>query len=179
MGSFYTHVTLFDTDLDAASGAIPGPAFAGTLDDLVLVFAEADDQGEPVTGPALSSALGCVALTVSVHDDDLLAYVVHRAGEVVTTGVVPDPEDVFGPEAGVDAFPPDPAALIAALGRGDEDAVRSALDREYVFASDQHRDLCTALGLPTAPVGWGYRYLCQEPDAFDGPPLTRLGPDPS
>jgi hypothetical protein len=176
MGSFYTNVTLFGTDLDAAVGAIPGPAFAGALeDDVVVVYAAADDLGESVAGPALSAALGCVALTVSVHDDDLLAFWVHRAGELVTAGIVPDPDDVFGPEVDMAPVPPDAAALVAALGRGDEDAVRSALDRDYVFASDQHRDLCTALALPTTPVGWGFRYLAQESGGYIGPSLTRLG----
>jgi hypothetical protein len=139
------------------------------------VFAEADDI-EPNTGAALSEALGCKAFTAVVHDDDLLMMEIHDSGQRLIGCAVPDPELVFGPGADVgelDSQPPAPGVFVDALGRGDAGAVQAALEQDFIFASDRHRALAEALGLPTYAVGWGFNYLSAEVEAFDGPePVT-------
>ena len=172
MGSFYGNVTLVGTDLDQVVPHVAGPALGFADGDCVVVFAAEDDEGGPQSGGRMSAALGCTAFSVGVHDDDILFFEVHRAGELVLTGAVPDPAEVF--DAGEPGPRVDPDALIAAVGRGDPQRVRTALEVDVVFATDRHVSLCEALGLPTSAAGWGYRYLEREADAYDGPVLTTL-----
>ena len=74
----------------------------------------------------------------------------------------------------VAAYAPDPAALVAAVGRGDVAAVAAALDVDFVFAEERHAALLGALGLPTGVAGWGYRYLRQDSAEYDGPQLHTI-----
>lgn len=178
MGSFYVNVTLLGVGLDSVQGAWPGPALAFEEGGDVVLFAEADDEQAVVTAGPLSEALGCVAVGVGVHDDDICFWEVHRNGELVASGAVPDPSEYFDFDEellgdGGGAAAPDADALVAAVGRGDADAVRSALGGDVLFATDRHRELATALGLPAGAVGWGHRYLAGDPAAWTGPPLTR------
>lgn len=187
MGSFYVNVTLLGVGLDAVREAWPGPAFAYEESGDVVLFAEADDEQHVVTAGPLSEMLGCVAVGVGVHDDDICFWNVYRSGELVVSGALPDPVEYFdldeelvadmselaGDVAEMVAPPPDAEALVDAIGRGDVAALRAALAGDVVFASDRHRAVVTALGLPPGAVGWGYRYLAQDPDTWTGPPLTR------
>jgi hypothetical protein len=171
----------------------PRPAFLFAEADAVVVFAEADDEGAPRSGEALSAALGCIAVSVGVHDDDILFVEVHNKGESIVSGAVPDPAAYFGfdadmladldpamleglePSPSSDAGgPPDAAALVAAIGRGDVDAVRGAFEQEFVFATERHDALASALGLPRGAVGWGYRYLSRDDTGYAGPSLVTL-----
>lgn len=171
MGSFYVNVTLLDVSVDSVQAAWPGPAFACADGSDVLLFAEADDQQEVLSAGPLSGQLGCVAVAFGVHDDDLCFFEVHRDGGQLVAGAVPDPAEVFDlPEP---SPPSDAAALVAAVGRGDVDALASALDREPLFASDSHESIARALGLPTSGVDFGFRYLAEGEDEWDGPPLVR------
>jgi hypothetical protein len=193
VGSFYGNVTLLGTTLDDVQAVSPRPAFLLADADAVVVFAEADDEGAPRSGEALSAALGCIAVSVGVHDDDILFFEVHDTGESIVSGAVPDPAAYFGfdadmladldpamleglePRPSSDAGgPPDATALVAAIGRGDVEAVREAFEQEFVFATERHDALASALGLPRGAVGWGYRYLSRDDTGYAGPALVRL-----
>ena len=138
----------------------------------------AQDEQQILTAGPLSGSLGCATFSAGVHDDDIFFFEIHRDGELLVAGAVPDPAEYFdlGDEFDDDQREPqpplDPSAVVGALGRGDVERVRAALSGHVVFASERHRALAEALGLPTEPVGWGYRYLGTEPEAWDGPPLS-------
>lgn len=190
MGRFYCNVTLLGTDLEAVRAVAPQPAFLATEGDAVVVFAEADDEGAPVSGEHLSSALNCLALSAAIHDDDIFMFEVHDRGRSLVGGAVPDPAEYFGvdpdmfgdldpsmledigPPPSGDAGAPDATALVGAVQRGDVDAVRQAFAEDFVFATDRHEAIAMALGLPLAAVGWGYRYLLEDGD--DGPSVIRI-----
>jgi len=195
VGSFYGNVTLLGATLDDVRAVSPRPAFllADADADAVVVFAEADDEGAPRSGEALSAALGCIAVSVGVHDDDILFFEVHDTGESIVSGAVPDPAAYFGfdadmladldpsmldglepPQSSNTGGPPDAAALVAAIGRGDVDAVSAAFEQEFIFATERHDALASALGLPRGAVGWGYRYLSRDDTGYAGPSLVRL-----
>lgn len=193
MGSFYANVTLLGTELDAAERVVPRPAFLLADGGAVVVFAEADDDGAPQSGQWLSAALDCLAVSIAVHDDDILMLEVYDRGESVISGAVPDSSVYFGVDAEMHADvdpamldgsesagatdpggPPDAAALVGAVGRGDVVAVRDALDRDFVFATERHQALASALELPAAAVGWGFRYLSTDPSGYSGPPLVEV-----
>lgn len=183
MGNFYTNVTLIDVELEQVRAVLAEPAFLAAGENAVVVFASVDeDAPEEGTAPLLSAAFGCRALAVSVHDDDILAFMVFDRGELVVNGAVPDPALVFGDEFGEmlaemgKQFPPvDAEAVVGALGRGDVEAVRVVLTDDFVFATERHAALCSALGLPTFGAGWGYRYLQSSPEHFKGPELVAVG----
>ena len=193
LGSFYGNVTLMGANLDAVKAVSPRPAFLLVDGDDVIVFADADDEGALRSGEDLSAALGCVAVSVGVHDDDILYFEVHDRGERTLSGAVPDPAAYFGfdtdtppdldppmPEhleasgsAGAGG-PPDAAKLVGAIGRGDVEAARDAVERDFVFATERHEALASALGLPQGAVGWGYRYLARDDTGYSGPPLVSI-----
>lgn len=195
MGSFYSNVTLLGTKLDDVRAVSPRPAFLFADADAVavVVFAEVDDEGAPRSGEALSAALGCIAVSVGVHDDDILFFEVHNKGESTASGAVPDPAAYFGfdadlladldpamleglepPTSSNTGGPPDAVALVAAVGRGDVEAVREAFEHDFVFATERHEALVSALGLPRGAVGWGYRYLSRDDTGYAGPSLVRV-----
>ncbi len=191
MGRFYCNVTLLGTDLEAVRAVAPRPAFLAAEGDAVVVFAEQDDEGAPVSGEQLSTALGCLALSVAIHDDDIFMFEVHDRGRSLVGGAMPDPAEYFGvdpdmlddldpsmledlgPPPSGSAGAPDPTALVAALQRGDVDAVREAFAEDFVFATDRHEAIAKALGVPLAAVGWGYQYLSQDADD-DAPSVIRI-----
>ncbi len=192
VGNFYGNVTLLGAELDAVQAVSPRPAFLLVDGDSVVVFAEADDDGAPRSGQELSAALGCVAVSVAVHDDDIFFFEVHDKGESALSGAVPDPSAYFGFDAAMHAdldpsmiegleIPgptdstnsPDAAALVVAVGRGDVEAVRDALERDFVFATERHEAITSALGLPRGAVGWGFRYLSSDDSGYTGPTLLR------
>jgi hypothetical protein len=194
VGSFYVNVTLLGRDLDAVRPVAPRPAFAFTEGDSVVLFTEEDDEGDPKSGEGLSAALGCIAFSAGVHDDDIFFFEVHDRGRSVLHGAVPDPMEFFGIDAEMVAdfdrsvvdevggtLPggtPDANALVEAIGRGEPSAVRAALEGEYVLATERHQAMVEALGLPAGAVGWGYRYLARDSSGYSGPRLSRLGGDP-
>jgi hypothetical protein len=195
VGSFYGNVTLLGVDIEAVMRVVPRPAFVMAEDDaVVVVFAEIDDSGAPQSGAGLSAELGCVAFSAGVHDDDIFFCEVHDRGRPVVAGAVPDPSayfgidadlmadmdpdmaEAFGPveDAGSAGGPPDPSSLVGALGRGDPDDLRRALEADFVFATERHTAVLSALGLPAHAAGWGFRYLASDATDYGGPPLTRL-----
>lgn len=193
MGSSYVNVTLLDAGVDAVRAIAPRPSFVAVSGSDVVVFAAADDVGAPVVGAELARAMGGTGISVGVHDDDILFWEVHRDGGTIAAGAVPDPAAFFGLGADEmadmvemgelegfdDAAAPSAAGsgdaaadLVAALGRGDLDAVRAALADERTFATDRHAALAAALGLPATAVGWGYRYIEAEGADADATPAV-------
>jgi hypothetical protein len=179
MGSFYSNVVVFEANQAAVIGACRAPAFVMTDGDFVTVFESGDDDGSDPVGGRISAALGCTTLNVSVHDSDLFAYSVFELGEIVASGIIPDPAEYFGGELdglGIDSelTGADPAMLVAALGRGDGRAVAAAFEHDFVFAEERHTAVLVALGMPTTSTGWGYRYLRRGDSEYEGPPLTHV-----
>jgi hypothetical protein len=113
---------------------------------------------------------------VSVHDSDRFSYSVYAKGDLATSAVIPDPGEYFGEEFGYHAKlePADAAQLVAALGRGDTNAVATALRQDFVFAEERHAAVLAALGLPTASTGLGYNYLRKGDVTYQGPPLHHI-----
>ena len=175
MGAFYASVTVFGADPESVAAVCDRPAFVASEAGVTVVFAEADDEGGgDLSEGALSAALGAVTLSVMVHDSDLLALMVHRDGEMVLQGCVPDPGEYFGSDVGDGLDALSGAVLVSALGRGDAAAVDVALADDVTFAEDRHEAVLRALGLPTWSVGFGYRYLAADPDTFEGPTPIHL-----
>ncbi len=193
VGSFYRNVTLLGTDIDTVREVAPRPAFLTTDDDDVVVFAESDEAGADHSGARLSAMLDCIAISVGIHDDDIFFFDVHDRGDSVISGAVPDLSAYFDvdpevsaephasagrghePSAVPDAdAPPDAITLVGAVGRGDVDAVRAALQGDFLFATERHEATAIALGLPRGAVGWGYRYLSADATGYTGPALIRI-----
>lgn len=82
MGSFYGNVTLLDVALPAVREACPDPAYAIADGSDVVVYLQGDDAG-PQSGSGFSTALGCIAVSVGVHDDDIFFFEVHDNGQAV------------------------------------------------------------------------------------------------
>jgi hypothetical protein len=201
MGSSYANLTVVGSTVKAVIGALSGqealvsPVHAGT----VGVFPADEENGWPLLGQHLSSALKRPVVGALVYDDDVLNVLTWVDGDLADDLCVPDPAEVFGPEQagaaaeflefadlaemGIDAgamgWGPgaspghDPRRLVELLGRGDAAAVRRVVEAEYVLASERHADLAEALGLPMAFAGWGFRYLSHQDDGFTGGPLTK------
>jgi hypothetical protein len=193
LGSFYGNVTLLGTNLEAVRAVSPRPAFVLADGDAIVVFAEVDDEGVPRSGEELSAALDCIAVSVAIHDDDIFFFEVHDSGRSVVSGAVPDPAAFFGIDAEMmaDIDPsmrdrlelpavsdsgglPDSGLLVGAVRRGDVDAVRTAFESDFVFATERHQAIAEALGLPLGAVGWGYGYLSREDNGYEGPVLVKI-----
>jgi hypothetical protein len=193
VGSFYGNVTLLGSTLDGVRAVSPTPAFVAVDGECIVVFAEVDDDGSMASGALLSDALGCVAFSASVHDDDILSFAIHDHGQLKAAGAVPDPAEYFGfdaemladvdpamladfgvPSGGTSDTSAEPSEVVEALGRGDAEAVRDALTNDFVFATERHQALVEALGLSGSAVGWGYRYLANDSDSYSGAAFTRL-----
>jgi hypothetical protein len=147
------------------------PAFVASHDDgTLVVFCAGDDLGGDLTGDRLSARLGCRTMYCSVWTSDRFAYGVYSDGELLTTGIVPLPEEFFGITDMVSANErsqgPQPEVLIAALGRGDLVALTTAFSEDFASAEERHAAVLNALGLPTSSVGWGYRYLANDSAGF-------------
>lgn len=181
MGSTYANVTVLDTGIDAVKEALAGTgAHLAAEGEDVVVFSPHDEEqmGEQITAQQLSAALGATTVDVIVFDDDFATITVIKGGAVAASTVAPpNGAAIMGEMSGEEApEPADPAAtsvaLVAAVGRGDADAVKTALEADNVFASESHHGVFAALGLPTIGVGWGHRYLEQDRELFDAVPLV-------
>jgi hypothetical protein len=68
----------------------------------------------------------------------------------------------------------DPVRVVEVLGRGDVNELERALATDFLFATERHTAVATALELPTTACGWGFGYLERETDTYTGPGLTRI-----
>ena len=182
MGNTYSNVTVVGADLEAVKGVLAGSgALLADAGGAIVVFHPYDDtegMGEGATASQLSVALGVPVVDAIVFDDDFLQLQVHVAGEVVARAVAPPTgAEIMGEMSGDDmgtglTSAEEATALIAAIGRGEFEAVRDALEADNVFASESHHSVFAALDLPTLGVGWGHRYLEQDRELFEVVPLT-------
>jgi hypothetical protein len=188
MGTTYANVTVLGAEHDGVVAALGDGAamVTETADGMTVVFAAADEEaarfGEGLTAAALSEACRCVALEVSVFDDEILQYRLYRDGAQADIGVVATTMAVELAELAGGALPvADADRLVDRLGRGRVALARRALSSEEPIglASERHAWLVEALDLPRCAPGWGYRYLTSFPDGFDGGPLTALGSAPA
>jgi hypothetical protein len=185
MGNFYTNITLHHTDAAAAADALRAlgreayvaPAIHGT----VVVFDQETERQDPNElarlAAALSEHLGCAAIGVLNHDDDVLRYTLHEPGRA------PDAYDSApGYFDGSDQAPGggDAERLSAAFGRGDRTALERVLHGPDArgMAIDLHAALVELLGLHPAAVGFGYTYLerGELPEGVNAEALLHVSP---
>jgi hypothetical protein len=104
------------------------------------------------------------------HDDDILYFELYVNGE--KTDEYNSNPAYFGEDAPDEPTGGNAARLAAAFGTTDVAAIESALRKpDYIFATDRHRDLAAALGLPEFSVGIGFTYA----EAGDPPPWVAEG----
>src|SRR5688572_24805790 len=90
MGSFYTNITLRTTEqagvTDTLRSAKRSAYVSQPMNGCVVVYdRESEDQDIEVLkklASSLSSKLKCAALSVLIHDDDVLIYTLHENGKV-------------------------------------------------------------------------------------------------
>lgn len=131
---------------------------------------ESDSQDDDVIkdlGARASEELGAPVLAVLNHDDDVLAYWLFEAGQLVDEynscpGYFGDGDTT---PAGGDA-----TRLCAAFGvPAKAEQVDEVLRREdYVFALERHSDLAELLKHPSDYVCLGYRYIGEDGLGEDG-----------
>lgn len=131
----------------------------------------------------LSRELGCAALAVLNHDDDILMYMLYENGALLdeynsTPGYFSGNEEDSGPRGG------NAAELCRAMGAAENAQEverilrRSGLeDDEFLFAVDRHEALARALGLPEFSIGVGYRYIHQGglPENLNADDFVHIG----
>ncbi len=174
MGSFYVNVTVKGPTQDVVTSYIKDKNYAAyispTSNDLTIIYeALCDTQEFRLISDFLkdiSLKLGCVAIGVVNHDDDLLAYEIYENGimhhEYDSTPGYFSESAQAGPEGG------DAEYLCRVFDAVDNvQKVKSILrasrydENGYSFQSDRHKDLCAALNLPLYAVGAGYNYISE------------------
>ena len=186
MGAFYTNITLDRVDKRSVIEALAGrKGYLYWRDRQAVVFdAETEDQDMNVLGSlalSLSQSLSCAALAALNHDDDILRLQLYHEGKLLddydsTPGYWEDGDEERPPTGG------DAGLLCSILGSGSfdwvEEILRESSEAErFLFATDRHRELTKALGLPLCSVGFGFSYLSQGdiPDDIEESDLVRLG----
>ena len=186
MGSFYTNITLKTADSEHVASALKQARRAALIapaeNGYTVVFDEASEKQDVEVLQSLATHLsrscGCPAIAILNHDDDVLMYWLYKSGELLD-------EYNSDPAYFDDAQEPAPSggdwgSLSQAFGvtvdQGDlERVLRTAAseDDAFAFATDRHRELASALGLPASAVGTGYTYL-EEGEAPPGLEITAL-----
>jgi hypothetical protein len=190
VGAFYTNITVRSpqptrvAEVLKAAGreAFVSPAANGCT---VVFDRECEDQDIDVLNQlasALSGKLGCAALAVLNHDDDLLVVTLHEGGRLVDEynsspeyfndgpGAAPEGGDAerlcraFGADAKVDEV----ETVLRAQGVSDDG---------FTFEMERHEALVKALGLPMAAVSAGYNYIDQGeiPEGLSESDFVRVG----
>ena len=172
MGAFYTNISLRGPSQETVVQSLQRRhriAYVSPSDDgdVVLYDQECDEQDQELMASLaseLSRELQCPALAVLNHDDDILWYQLYENGELVDQyNSCPsyfDPEAEPASPAGGDA-----EKLCNAFGGEDVAVVEQILhkssfdDDGYAFATNRHRDLAAAAGLPQFSVGTGYNSI--------------------
>jgi hypothetical protein len=170
MGSFYVNVTLkgpAHSDIVAAINertAYVSP----TVAECTVILDEACEsqlEAEIITFAAvLSYRLHCPAFTVLVHDDDILAYWLHRDGRLLDW--YNSNPGVFAPPGMTPAGPigGNASLLASTFGVSESPSLDAALQTphgsgNYVIETHRYKDLAQLLGLPSFSAGLGYGYL--------------------
>jgi hypothetical protein len=165
MGAFYANITLKGPSQAAVVDALRGRRAIVTprIGDYVVAFDtvcdEQDTDGMQALTSMLSRKLGCPALAIIVHDDDVFGYFLYQEGEL-TDWYNSSPsyfdfgstDEPAGPDGG------NAERLCATFGAGRPEHVEHILRQRpskdgYVFETERHRDLVSALSLPECSVG--------------------------
>jgi hypothetical protein len=182
MGEFYTNLTLVGAQLDDVRAHLPSGGLATQDGDCVVLYFD-EDELLGGTGATIAAKLACPVVMASVHDGDILLIEVWHGSRSLVSGMIPDPSVVFGDEFDEMADEGAPRGLsaeelVSALGRGDVEAVRAALggddDDGYIDVSDCHLQLTVGLNIAQSAVGWGFNYISDAGDDYEGPPLVQL-----
>ena len=188
MGSFYVHFILHYNDADkAASALLHRSAFlirTGT-GNILIAEKEAESQSRSMTRSFtrnLSQKLHCPVLSIGNHDDDILWYY------LAVNGRITDEYDSFPAYFNKtdNSSPPSEGkakVLCAAFGKRNaarvEEILRKSSDNDdgYLFASDRHKDLAKALGIPAFSVGLGFNNILEDglPDGISGDEIIKIG----
>ncbi len=147
-----------DTLARAGRRAIVTPS----QDGYVVVYDEEADRQVTrqilTVGCLISRELGYPVLAILNHDEDILCYWLFHGGECVDA-YNSDP-DLFKEDKGAPPWQDgNPARLCAILEVGSVVSVEVVLRAHYMFATDRHRQLVQALGLPAWSFGYGYGYV--------------------
>ncbi len=195
MGDTYGHVIALTTSVEAVSRALGNePAFISAIDDTVLVFSEGAVSDSETVAAELSAATNTTVVGFSVLDDVVLAGALCQHGEIIASVAVPTLDDYVGidadelelmaeylgesvPDAGSTS---EPTSFVMGVGATDPRRALVVLSDSYdngapVSATNRHRDLLAALGLPEAAAGWDYYRFENGTAGFEGPPPIRVG----
>ena len=170
MGNFYTNYTLRGPSQQAVAAALAGRSALVTpeQDGFVFVFDEESEKQNFEVIAELASLLSrqfcCPLLAVLNHDDGLLWYQLYLSGELAddynsTPNYFEPSEEDFGPVGG------DAQKICSAFGVDRVGVVESILRKPtsaedgYLFASERHADLSSALGMPPVGVSAGYDHI--------------------
>lgn len=177
MGNFYTNFSLKYVSGDRIAEFLTSAGRAATVcperDGWVVVCLEETEAQHPLLMEAaardLSRGLGCVAIGVLNHDDDVLAYWVAVDGRLVDQ-YVSHPGALEGrdspPEGG------NARVLAEVVGRPDVEVELGAIlhptgGGHPPFAMALHEKLTQLLGLPPFTVGLSYMSESPLPDELD------------
>jgi hypothetical protein len=185
VGNFYVNFTTRGVERAAVANSLRSAkrkAFVGPTLDTITVFFEqkSDTQNESeikLLGENVSKDLNAPVLAVLNHDDDILAYWLFEAGNLVD-----EYNSCPGYFTGGDRTPAggDAKKLCAAFGvPANTEEVHKVLSRkDYVFALQRHEALAKLLSLPSDYVFLGYEYIIDEgdpPEAISELDLERVG----
>lgn len=163
MGNFYVNFTCKGVARDAVVAALSGyDAHVVFANDVTFITerstSERDHKAIEKLASVLSKQLATAVLGVLNHDDDVLMVWLAEGGEIIDR-YNSNPGYFDGsttlPTGG------DAEKIVKAFGgskwKGLADVLHAeSEDDRYMFASDCHRDICAALGLPAVAVGFGY-----------------------
>lgn len=185
MGNFYYNITLRGPDRDEVVKILSEKGekafISPSLNSFTTVY-NADYRKLSALSAELSGDLGCSAVSVTNHDDDVLYLELHIRGTLTDrynsspgyfeNGTASEP-------AGGDA--PRFSEAMGAAGRAGtaEQIFREpAFGRNrFTYETDRHRALASALGLPEFSVGFGYSHLREGdmPDGSEGDDFIHVG----
>lgn len=188
MGNFYTNIVLKGASRQSVLELLQGmrrDAFvASPQPDVTVVYdAEADEQNAEALcelACQLSRQFDCVAWAVLNHDDDIFWYRLYVAGKAVDEyDSAPGYFGAAGPSAPAGG---DPAKLAGTFGcEASAPAIEAALRKSLLdpgggvfLASERHRQVAEALGLPIGLLALGYNYI-EGGDADELGPGTFVG----
>lgn len=184
MGRFYANLTLRTADqasvVQIAQSSGRSVRISSARNASIVVFDGGDESDDPefvhAQAELYSGSMDCEALAVINHDDSVLMYAFYDRGELLDEYISDpthfdlDEEDAAMVEQGGDA-----RALARSFTRPADAMKLEAILRAsageggaYMFETDRHAALVSALALNPAAIGTGYAELEAEiyPEGF-------------
>lgn len=185
MGNFYVNYTCKGALRDAVVAALSGyEAFVVFANDVTYITeratSEQDEQAIEKLASMLSQQLDRAVLAVLNHDDDVLKTWLAEKGEIMDRY---NSNPGYGD--GKEALPVggDAEKIVKAFGGAKSKGLADVMhpkgeDDRYMFASDCHRDICIALGVPDVAVGFAYAYVGKGelPEFVEPDDIVSIGP---